>query len=101
VVFFAVAFLAGAFFAGAFFAAAFLAVELAELEDTNYLSVVLRICSGNFGGATRPVPVNSRALIVSRRPRCSGRASAALPDRAVRAAHEEAADLAAAFFSFL
>src|SRR6478735_1032125 len=75
VVFFAVAFLAGAFFAGAFFAAALLAVELAELEDTNYLSVVLSKPSGNFGGATRPVPVNSRALIVSRRPRCSRHAS--------------------------
>src|SRR6478735_3039673 len=84
VVFFAVAFLAGAFFAGAFFAAALLAVELAELEDTNYLSVVLSKPSGNFGGATRPVPVNSRALIVSRRPSCSRHASGPADDEPSR-----------------
>src|SRR6478735_8856501 len=69
---------------GVFFAAALLAVELAELEDTNYLSVVLSKPSGNFGGATRPVPVNSRALIVSRRPSCSRHASGPADDEPSR-----------------
>jgi hypothetical protein len=35
-----------------------------ELEDTNYLSVRH---VGHFSGAARPVPVNSRIVILSRR----------------------------------